>query len=150
MDERLRQHQIFEIERIDPVKNRGEIVTLIKSAKLSPEFVDQADVWLGCRMGGKLVGCMALERRGNLVHIQSLSVDKGFRKRGIAKSLIGKGFENYLSSEDTMTALTLFWNIRIYERMGFHKVNAAEMKKMDDVAGREKHKHCVALIKTKL
>lgn len=137
------------IKEIDLKTDRDKVVSLIESVGLSSDFVDNADVWLGSKEGGNLVGCMALERRGGLVHIQSLSTDKGFRKQGIAKSLVNKGFENYLKPGDTLVALTLFWNIEVYERMGFHKVNAAEMKKKDDVAGREKHKYCVAMVKVR-
>lgn len=137
------------IKVIDLKTDRDKIVSLIESVGLSPEFVDSGDVWLGYTMDEKLVGCMALERRGELVHIQSLSVDRGYRKRRIAKSLVNKGYSEYLKPGDILVALTLFWNIEVYERMGFHKVNAKEMKKRDDVAGREKHKYCVALVKNK-
>lgn len=137
------------IKEIDLKTDRDKVVSLIESVGLSPEFVDDGDVWLGCTMEGKLVGCMAFERRGDLVHIQSLSTHKEYRKRGIAKSLVTKTFDEYLKPGDTLVALTLFWNIEVYERMGFHKVNAAEMKKKDDVAGREKHKYCVAMIRIK-
>lgn len=139
----------LEVKEISLKTNRDNITTLISSVGLSSEFVDNADVWLGSTVDSELVGCMALERRGDLVHIQSLSTDKGYRKQGIAKSLVNIGFKNYLKPGDTMVALTLFWNIEIYERMGFHKVNAAEMKKKDDVAGREKHKYCVAMVKVR-
>ena len=142
-------HSAFELKEMSAKDSERGIVSLIKSVKLSSEYVDKADVWLGCFMENRLVGCMALERRGNLVHIQSLSVDKEYRKRGIARSLVERGFENYLVPGDTMVALTLFWNMEIYERMGFYRVNAAEMKKRDDVAARKKHKYCVALVKIK-
>lgn len=137
------------IKEVDLNTDRDKVVSLIESVGLSSEYVDNADVWLGYSMDGALVGCMALERRGDLVHIQSLSTHKEYRRRGIAKTLINRGFENYLKPGDMLVALTLFWNIEVYERMGFHKVNAKEMKKKDDIGGREKHKYCVAMVKPK-
>ncbi|KKU09369.1 MAG: hypothetical protein UX13_C0042G0005 [Candidatus Woesebacteria bacterium GW2011_GWB1_45_5] len=139
----------LEVKKIGLKDYERQIVLLIESVKLSPEYIKKADVWLGCVTEDKLVGCMALERRNGLVHIQSLSVEKEHRRNGIARSLVDSGFENYLVQGDIMVALTLFWNIKVYERMGFHRVNAAEMKKRDDVAGREKHKYCVALVREK-
>lgn len=130
-------------------KDRERIVDLVRAVKLSPDYVDSADVWFGYTIGGKLVSCMALERRGELVHIQSLSTDKEYRRRGLAKALVDKAYDEYLGSGDTLVALTLFWNIGVYEKMGFHKVDAPEMKKRDDVAGRTKHKYCVAMVKNK-
>lgn len=139
----------FAIDEVGLRNYKDEIMSLVESVGLNSGDIDKADVWLGLRLGDKLLGCMALERRGDLVYIQSLAVDKRYRRQGIARALVGTGFENYLSSGDTMVALTLFWNIKVYESMGFHKVDAAEMKKRDDVAGREKHKHCVALVRNK-
>lgn len=145
------ENQLHEavVKEVDLKTDRDKVVSLIESVGLSSEFVDNGDVWLGYTVDGSLVGCMALEKRGELVHIQSLSTHKGYRRLGIAKSLVNRGYNEYLKQGDTLVALTLFWNIEVYARMGFHKVNAKEMKKRDDVAGREKHKYCVAMVREK-
>lgn len=128
---------------------RDEIEGLVSSVHLETDHLDDADHWLVFRDRERIVGCMALERRGNLVHIQSLCVAKDHRKQGIARALVDYGMDHYMDPGEMMTALTLFWNVPIYEHMGFARVNAADMKKTDDVTGREKHRYCAALVKVK-
>lgn len=133
------------------VSDLHRIKDLVGSCKLSTEHIETAGVWLVKRLDSQsLVGCMALERRANRVHIQSLSVAKNHRKQGIARELINFAYENYLSFGDCLVALTLFWNNAFYEKVGFHRVNAAEIKRADDVGSRKKHRHCVAFVKEKL
>lgn len=128
-----------------------KIRELVQSCKLSTDYIDTADIWLVKRFDPQiLAGCMALERRDNRVHIQSLSVDKNYRRQGVARELIEYAMENYLSYGDYLVALTLFWNNKFYNRVGFHRVNAAEIKRADDVGSREKHRHCVAFVREKL
>ena len=126
-----------------------EIVGVIEGAKLSAAYAEHGERWVTYWVEGKMVGCVTIERRDKLVHLQSLSVDKNHRRMGIARELVEYVFDNYVDQGEALTALTLFWNVKIYEKLGFTRVDAAEMKKVDDVAGREKHKHCAALIKLK-
>lgn len=141
--------QPWVIEEVDLASTGDEIKSLIEAVGLSTEHVEMADVWLVCRENDRILGCMALERREPLVHIQSLSVSKEYRKKGIARALIDHGMENYMNPGEIMTALTLFWNIKTYEKLGFVRVEAAELKKADDVTGREKHRYCTALVRVK-
>ena len=128
----------------------NKIKDLIVSCKLSTGHINSAEVWLIKRFEPEiLAGCMALERRDRRVHIQSLSVDKNYRRQGIARELIEHAFENYLAPGDCLVALTLFWNNKFYKRVGFHLVNAAEIKRVDDVGSREKHRYCVAFVREK-
>lgn len=96
-----------------------------------------------------LIACMALEFRPPLVHIQSLCVDKEHRRMGYARRLVEHGFDKFVKKGEAMTALTLFWNIKTYERLGFAKVNSKELKRADDVTQREKHKYCTAMLRFK-
>jgi len=133
----------------DFIDYQEEIVEVIEGAKLSAKFAEYGERWVTYWVEGKMVGCVTFERRDRLVHLQSLAVDKRNRRMGVARELVGYVFDNYVNSGEALTALTLFWNVKIYEKMGFTRVDAAEMKRVDDVAGREKHKHCAALIKLK-
>jgi len=128
---------------------RKEIVGVIEGAKLSAKYAEYGERWVTYWVEGRMVGCVTIERRDKLIHLQSLSVDNNHRKMGIARELVEYVFDNYVDQGEALTALTLFWNVKIYEKLGFTRVNAAEMKKADDVAGREKHKHCAALLKLK-
>jgi len=142
-------HTMSVIEIAEP-SDKQEIMDLLTACKLSTEHVDNADVWLVRRnRTGGLIGCMSLERRDNRVHIQSLCVAKQNRREGIARALIECAFENYLFPGDYLTALTLPWNKPFYQRVGFHQADAAWLKKADDVGAREKHHHCMALVREK-
>ncbi len=131
------------------IDSGDEIADLVSSINLSVEHLAMADSWLVVRESGKMVGCMAMERRGLLVHIQSLSVAKGYRKRGIARAMVEHGFEHYVNGGEAMTALTLFWNIGFYEKLGFERVEPKGWKNLDDVTRREKHKFCTVMVKLK-
>lgn len=76
-------------------------------------------------------------------------MDKDRRKRGVARKMVEYGFENFVNSGEAMTALTLFWNIKFYEKIGFGRVDAKEIKQTDDVTRREKHKYCTAMLRLK-
>lgn len=130
----------------------GDIKLLIESCKLSTDYAGKADLWIVKRLGipGKLVGCVAIERRENRVHLQSLSVAKKYRRRGYAREMVDHVYANYLSPGDSLIALTLFWNIRFYYKIGFRWTEAAPIKMADDVGARKKHLHCTALIREKL
>lgn len=147
IEEELRSKSGLYVVGLD--EYREEIVRTIMSAKLDPSYVEYGGDWITYWQDGQMVGCVTSEKRGSLVHLQSLSVNPMFRRKGIAREMVQYVFDNYLEPGEILTALTLFWNIKIYRKMGFHTVDAAEMKKMDDVAGREKHKHCAALVRVK-
>lgn len=139
----------FEVKEIRIDIYEAQIRELIESVGLSTANILDADKWLICEESGLLLGCMAIEFRLPLVHIQSLSVDKDHRKQGIARKMVEYGFDNFVKKGEAMTALTLFWNVKTYERLGFVKVNAKELKQADDVTRREKHKYCTAMLRLK-
>ena len=122
-----------------------EVVKLVESAKLETTYLPYANPLLvAINNQNKVMGCVSLERRGDYVHLQSLTVKKGMRKKGIGSLLVENAFR-YLKPGDTMIALTLFWNNGFYEKLGFEKLNAPEVKHRDDVGLRKKHLHCTAL-----
>ncbi len=137
------------IEEVKIDSCEPQIRGLVESVGLSTEDLLNADKWLVCEKNGILVGCMAVEFRSPLVHIQSLSVDKKFRRQGMARKMVEYGFDNFVNSGEAMTALTLFWNIKFYEKIGFGRVDAKEIKQADDVTRREKHKYCTAMLRLK-
>jgi N-acetylglutamate synthase-like GNAT family acetyltransferase len=127
-----------------------EIFLLVESAHLSTEYLDRAEVLLVAReKGNKIIGCIGIERRENRVYIQSLSVDKNYRKLGIGRKLTDRIFEECVNGGEILIALTLFFNNHFYEKIGFTRINAQQTKSMDDIAGREKHKYCTAWGKRK-
>lgn len=145
----------LETEIVSPVflaeeKDMPEISSLIEAVKLSTEHMEETSKWYGIRNElGQLIACMGLAWRGDFVYIQSLSVDKAFRKQGNARRLVDRAFAEDLKKGETLIALTLFWNKKIYEKLGFQQMNAAEIKKRDDIAALPKHLHCMALGKQK-
>lgn len=131
-------------------KDMPEISSLIKVVGLSTEYMDESEIWYGIRNElGWLIACMGLVRRGTYVYIQSLSVDKAFRKQGFARRLVDHAFAQHVHPRETLVALTLFWNKNVYEKLGFTQMNAAEIKKRDDIAAQPRHLHCMALGKQK-
>lgn len=125
-----------------------EIRKLVTLCRLSTDNLQQDKPRLVTETDGLVVATMALPRRGNRVHIQSLSVHPDYRRQGLARDLIDFGFDT-LDLGDQLAALTLFWNNAFYLRIGFTKVDAAEMKRADDIGRRPKHKYCTAFIRTK-
>jgi ribosomal protein S18 acetylase RimI-like enzyme len=132
-----------------------EIEAFITAGKLSPEDAPGYDGWLTAReMGSRaLVGCVGYEREteGDTanIYMQSLVVDKDHRRSGIGKLLTDELFETAVSPNENLVALTLFWNNDFYQKLGFYRVNAKEIKAQDEIAGREKHKRCTAWVKEK-
>jgi N-acetylglutamate synthase-like GNAT family acetyltransferase len=98
---------------------------------------------------GSLVGCMGLERRGTNVYIQSMSVAVDHRLQGISRLLVDYAYDNYVGHGDRLVALTLFWNKKVYEKLGFELADARQIKNADDVGAKQKHKYCMALVKEK-
>ncbi len=107
---------ICEIKVIEIYTHEVQIRSLIESEGLSTADILSADKWLVCEGVEGLIACMALEFRPPLVHIQSLCVDKEHRKRGFARKMVEYGFDKYVKGGEAMTALTLFWNIKFYEK----------------------------------
>lgn len=132
-----------------------EIESLISAGKLSPEDAAGYDGWLTARDIGTqaLIACVGFEREteGDTSHIymQSLVVSKAERRGGIGRLLTEKLFETAVGPGEKLVALTLFWNNEFYQKLGFYKVNAKDIKAQDEIAGREKHKYCTAWVKEK-
>lgn len=132
-----------------------EIENLIRAGKLSPEDAPNYDGWFTARELGSraLIGCVGYEREteGDTtnIYMQSLVTAKEYRKNGIGRQLTDKLFEEAVSPGEKLVALTLFWNNEFYQKLGFYKVNAKEIKSQDEIAGREKHKYCTAWVKDK-
>lgn len=128
---------------------KEHIKELVKGAGLSSEDIENYEAdWVVENQSGDVVGYLGIERRGNNVYLQSLAVKRNYRGWGIGGRLVEKAFD-YIREGDTLVALTLFWNNGFYRKCGFSKLNAKEIKKLDDVAGRNKHKYCVAWGKEK-
>lgn len=125
------------------------IKTVVENSGLSTEDIDNYDTdWVVQNHTGEIIGYTGVERRGRNVYLQSLAVEKGYRKLGIGRRLVETTY-NHIGVGDTLIALTLFWNNDFYRKCGFEKLDAKEVKNRDDVAGRVKHKYCVAWGKTK-
>jgi len=125
------------------------IKAIVENSGLSAEYIDYSNEgWVVQNQAGEIIGYSGVERRGNNVYLQSLVVEKKYRKFGIGRRLVEEAY-NYIDVGDTLIALTLFWNNDFYRKCGFEKMDAKEVKTMDDVAGRVKHKYCVAWGKRK-
>lgn len=131
-------------------RDLADVRTLIEAVGLSSAHMGEVYKWYGIRNEmGWLIACMGLARRGEYVYIQSLSVDKAFRKQGLARRLVERALAEDVKKDETLIALTLFWNKNVYEKLGFQKMNAAEIKKRDDIAAQARHVHCMAFGKQK-
>ena len=125
------------------------IKEVVDKSGLSTEFIDKHDFgWVAQSQSGEIIAYSGIERRGSNVYLQSLAVEKKYRKCGIGKRLVESAFD-YINPGDNLIALTLFWNNDFYRKCGFEKLDAKETKTLDDVASRVKHKYCVAWGKTK-
>ena len=120
-------------------KNNEQIKKFIEKNKLSAEDYPYEKEWV-IREGDNIIGFIGVESSGDNHYIQSLAVEKDRRKKGIGKRLVEMAKKEYSS----LIALTLFWNGRFYEGLGFKKVNAKETKAKDPIGRLEKHKHCTA------
>lgn len=126
-----------------------QIKSLIENSGLSSDFVENHEEgWIVQNDNEDIVGYAGVERRGKNVYIQSLVVDKKYRRSKIGTKLIDKVYDS-LNQGDTLIALTLFWNNKFYESCGFERLDAKTIKTQDDVAGRLKHKYCVTWGKRK-
>ncbi len=132
-----------------------EIESLIRAGKLSPEDAPGYDGWLVARELGSraLIGCVGYEREAegdaSNVYMQSLVVDRAYRKQGIGRLLSNALYEDVINPGEQLVALARFWNNDFFQKLGFYKVNPREIKEQDAIAGREKHKYCTAWMKDK-
>lgn len=100
-----------------------------------------------------LIGGVGYEREAegdtSNVYMQSLVVDRAFRKQGIGRLLSNALYEDVVNPGEQLVALARFWNNDFFQKLGFYKVNPREIKEQDAIAGREKHKYCTAWMKDK-
>jgi N-acetylglutamate synthase-like GNAT family acetyltransferase len=128
---------------------KERIKAIVENSGLSTEDIDNYNAdWVVQNQAGEIIGYSGVERRGENVYLQSLTVEKKYRKCGIGRRLVEEAY-NYIDVGDTLIALTLFWNNDFYRKCGFEKLDAKKIKIRDDVAGRVKHKYCVAWGKRK-
>jgi N-acetylglutamate synthase-like GNAT family acetyltransferase len=127
-----------------------EAKAVVASAHLETEHLHLAErLFVARNAENCIIGCAAIERRGSRVYLQSLSVDRRYRRKGIGSRLVQATFD-VLKEGDIFVALTLFWNNPFYRGLGFSMVNAKEAKAKDDIGTRDKHKSCTAweMVKT--
>jgi N-acetylglutamate synthase-like GNAT family acetyltransferase len=128
---------------------KERIKAVVENSGLSTEDIDSHDTgWVVQNQANEIVGYSGIERRGSNVYLQSLAVEKKYRKCGIGRRLVEEAYK-HIDLGDTLIALTLFWNNDFYRECGFEKLDAKKIKTLDDVAGRVKHKYCVAWGKIK-
>lgn len=140
--------QSWQVEQVMFSDFSDEITGLVESCKLSIDHLEDGEIWLIVKDGERVVGCISIETRSDLVHIQSLSVAKDMRKRGIARALVENIYTNFVVPGQTLIAMTLFWNNKTYQALGFEHMPSM-IKISDDVASREKHKFCTVWGKRK-
>lgn len=156
MEERLTAGTIIEaegavswlVEEVSFEDYGAEIRGVVEACKLSTDFLSVGERWLVVRDGGRIVGCGTVEKRGDLVHIQSLSVVKEMRQRGIARAIVNEMYEQHVGMGQTLIAMTLFFNNGVYKALGFEHMNVF-IKQIDDVGQRGKHKYCTVWGKSK-
>lgn len=128
-----------------------EVSSLIERGKLSPDGIQDYEGWLVARQVGSeaLAGCVGYETRGSNVYMESLVVDPAHRRQGLGKQLTDLLFTDTLQNGQTLVALTLFWNNRFYENIGFKRADAKVIKAADDIGGRTKHRYCTTWTREK-
>ena len=133
------------LEVMAPATQR-ELTTLIRLGKLSTEDIADYNGWLLAHNPGEaLVGCVGVELRSPHAYMESLVVHPDMRRQGLGAELTERLFGLYIADNaDTsdLTAMTLFWNNKFYESLGFERVDPRAAKIADDVATKEKHKYC--------
>ena len=126
---------------------QDELMALIRLGKLSTEDVADYDGWLLAHApdGEELVGCVGIELRSPHAYMESLVVHPDARRQGLGGELTKRLFGLYIADSadmDDLTAMTLFWNNRFYEALGFERIDPRAAKMADDVAAKEKHRYC--------
>lgn len=122
----------------------ADIEAFILAGKLNPEDAYMHDGWLIARQLGSaaILGCVGYERETdgdtNNIYIQSLVVAKPYRHTGIGRHLTNQLFDTVISPGENLIALTPFWNNGFFQKLGFERINAKEVKTQDAIAGREK------------
>lgn len=132
---------------------RAEIETFILAGKLNPEDTYMHDGWLIARQLGSaaLIGCVGYERETDgetsNIYMQSLVVAKPHRRQGIGRHLANELFDIVIAPDEQLIALSPFWINGFFQKLGFERINAKEIKAQDSIAGREKFLRNTAWIK---
>ena len=137
-----------------PPDLQGEVTALIRLGKLSADDTTSYDGWVLARAQdtGGLMGCVGLELRSPHAYMESLVVHPDARRQGLGRALTQRLFDLYVADDAKymdMVAMTLFWNNRFYESLGFERVDPRMAKAADDVAAKEKHRYCTVWRKNK-
>lgn len=124
-----------------------ELAALIRLGKLSTDDIADYDGWLLAHApdSDALVGCVGVELRSPHAYMESLVVHPDARRQGLGGELTKRLFGLYVADGadvNDLTAMTLFWNNRFYEALGFERVDPRVAKMADDVAAKEKHRYC--------
>lgn len=124
-----------------------DLMTLIRLGKLSTDDIADYDGWLLAYVpqNEMLVGCVGVELRAPHAYMESLVVRPDVRRQRLGAELTKRLFGLYVADNsdiDDLMAMTLFWNNRFYESLGFERVDPRVAKEADDVAAKEKHRYC--------
>ena len=85
-----------------------------------PRYVERT--WV-CEVDGVVAGFVMCEELGDAVHIEQLSVDPAFGRRGIGAALVAHACAAARGRPVTLTTFrTVPWNRPYYERLGFREV----------------------------
>ncbi len=127
---------------------------LIALSKLSVDSIADYEYWLIARTAKQtdVVGCVGVESRDPHAYMESLAVHPDARRQGIGRQLVDMLYGLYVAPRDELTdltAMTLFWNNRFYESLGFERVDPRQAKQADDIAAKEKHRYCTVWRRSK-
>jgi len=70
---------------------------------------------------GRVVGCAGIHRFDSGGYFFGLTVDRAYRRRGIGAALTRTAIDGVHSSGAAFViALAMFWNVRFFQKLGFH------------------------------
>jgi ribosomal-protein-alanine N-acetyltransferase len=119
----IQRLQLRDLSAIEQIEKRAYPTPWSRSMFAS-ELAKPSSICLGAFEGERLAGYLIVSRYVDAWHVMNVAVDPDFRRRGIAKTLLGELFA--LTLDDGRRGYTLEVRvsnagaIALYEQLGFH------------------------------
>jgi N-acetylglutamate synthase-like GNAT family acetyltransferase len=96
------------------------ILALHKVLNRPPRVDSRTSEYFVAWTEGKVIGCAAVRKNGDVGYLYGLAVDKSWRRRGVGHALTQQRLD-WLRNEAANSAyvLAMFWNVRFFRKHGF-------------------------------